>query len=332
MAKRYTIQDMQLLAADHGGKCQSKEYWGMDTKLAWMCDKGHTWDALPSVVKQGGWCEQCRKHKRKEQQLEIINAIVAKRGFKCLSTEYINDYTKLKFECAEGHKWMATPNNIKHGSWCRKCADKLSGLKKRDSIETFHKLAIERGGKCLSTLYNGSLAKLEFECAEGHRWKTMAVNIKTERWCPKCSYIIRHNKQRDCIETYQKIAKERGGKCLSIEYIQSKGKLEFECAEGHRWKTMAISVKRGSWCPKCGYKLGGLKQRDGIETYQKIAKERGGKCLSEEYINSDVKLLFQCAEKHQWEASPSHIKRKRWCPLCANKTRGRKRIIQEPKS
>ncbi len=80
---------MQLLASDHAGKCLSKEYWDMDTKLAWMCAKGHTWDATPLLVKRGGWCPQCYAGNQKEKFLE---------GFVCFLpfiTNSINDFLNI---------------------------------------------------------------------------------------------------------------------------------------------------------------------------------------------------------------------------------------------
>jgi hypothetical protein len=54
-----------------------------------------------------------------------------------------------------------------------------------------------------------------------------------------------------------------------------------------------------------------------------IAKNRGGKCLSEDYINNHTKLKWQCAEGHTWLATPRDVVRKTWCPQCANKRKGR---------
>ena len=307
---------MQLYAKDFGGKCLSKEYINESTPLTWRCEIGHTWDARFQIIKQGGWCPQCTKHRKKEQILEDIKEIVSKKGYKCLSKEYINDSTKLEFKCSQGHIWMATPNNIKNGSGCRKCADKLSGLKKRDSIETFYKIAKEHGGKCLSKVYKLNYDKLEFQCAQGHIWKTKAVHVKSKRWCPKCAYIYTSNLNRDSIELYRRIAKERGGKCLSTEYTRCHEKLKFQCSKEHIWSAKAIDVKRGRWCPTCGHKRAGEKGRDSIESFHKIAKERGGKCLSKEYITCDTKLLMQCAKKHQWMTRAANIKKGRWCPTC----------------
>lgn len=314
--KRYTIEELQLYAIDFGGKCLSKEYTNESTPLEWRCEIGHTWDARFQIIKQGGWCPQCIKHRKKELILEDIKEIVAKKGYKCLSKEYINDYTKLEFKCSQGHIWMASPNNIKQGSGCRKCADILNGFKKRDSIESFYKIAMEHGGKCLSKIYTLSYDKLEFQCAEGHIWKTKAVNVKNKRWCPKCAYTNRQNNHRDSIEIYRKIAKERGGKCLSTEYINSHEKLKFQCSEKHQWSAIAIDVKRENWCPSCGHKLTGEKGRDSIELFHKIAKEHGGKCLSKKYITCDTKLVFQCAKKHQWMTRAANIKKGCWCPNC----------------
>ena len=49
----------------------------------------------------------------------------------------------------------------------------------------------------------------------------------------------------------QKIAEERGGKCLSVNYINARMKLGWECIKGHRWFATPDNVKRGTWCPKC---------------------------------------------------------------------------------
>ncbi len=56
--------------------------------------------------------------------IEEMRSIAEERGGKCLSDTYAGAMTKLTWECAEGHQWEAKPNNIKSGSWCRKCSHK----------------------------------------------------------------------------------------------------------------------------------------------------------------------------------------------------------------
>ncbi len=46
-----------------------------------------------------------------------------------------------------------------------------------------------------------------------------------------------------------------------------------------------------------------------IEEMRDIAKQRGGLCLSSEYMGNKVKLKWQCSDKHVWKAIPQSIKR-----------------------
>ena len=58
---RLSIADAQAAAAARGGECLSKVYVNAQTKLTWLCDRGHQWQAvLASVRNQGTWCPQCK--------------------------------------------------------------------------------------------------------------------------------------------------------------------------------------------------------------------------------------------------------------------------------
>lgn len=114
--------------------------------------------------------------------------------------------------------------------------------KTRGSIAEMQQLARERRGKCLSAAYVKSSTKLLWECAEGHRWEALPNNIKRGHWCPHCAGMV-----RDTIEEMHRIGRELGGKCLSDTYVNSKTKLLWECAEGHRWTAIPSSVKGGRW-------------------------------------------------------------------------------------
>ena len=115
----------------------------------------------------------------------------------------------------------------------------------------------------------------------------------------------------------QQIAIERGGKCLSETYTNNRIKLRWECVEGHQWEATPHDVKRNHWCPECAGNTKGT-----LEEMHQIAEERGGKCLSDTYLNSRTKLLWECAEGHQWETAPDSIKGGTWCPKCAGKAKG----------
>jgi hypothetical protein len=126
--KKLTIEEMHEIAEERGGKCLSDSYVNALTKLTWECAKGHQWEAKPNDVKGGTWCQKCAG--KAKGTIEEMRSIAEERGGKCLSESYVNSKTKLLWECGKGHKWDVTPDSIKSGRWCRKCANRARKMKK----------------------------------------------------------------------------------------------------------------------------------------------------------------------------------------------------------
>lgn len=136
-------------------------------------------------------------------------------------------------------------------------------------------------------------------------------------WCPSCV----HNRRLE-LQAMQRLARERGGKCLSTRYINNRHPLLWECRQRHRWKAMPVNVKggirkRGTWCLECYNVRRRFRERGSIERMKRLARRRGGLCLSEVYMNSKTKLLWQCDKGHCWRAVPVSIRMGSWCPVCA---------------
>ena len=116
------------------------------------------------------------------------------------------------------------------------------------------------------------------------------------------------------IEDMCELAKARGGRCLSLEYIGSKTKLHWQCAKGHTWKATPSSIKTKTWCPDCA---GNAPLT--IHEMQIIANNRGGICLSQKYLGAHKKLEWLCSTGHRWWAKPNAIKTGSWCIICSGK-------------
>jgi len=242
--KKFTIEFCQQTAKEHGGALLTEVYVGANESMLWRCDKcNYVWSTSIHSVRQGKWCPKCAgvvKH-----TLQWCHDLAAKRGGKCLSTVYKNVISKdMLWECKEGHQWMACADKINQGRWCPVC-----GGTKRHTIQWCYDLATERGGKCLSTEYNGNQDKnMLWECNEGHRWQTCAASIASGKWCPVCAGYMKKD-----LRWCQEIAISNGGRCLSSEYkdILHKDML-WECQKGHQWETSASAIgNNGTWCPTC---------------------------------------------------------------------------------
>ena len=303
MARKLTIELMQRIAAEKAGKCLSKKYKHVKSNLLWECSKGHRWYATPDSVKNARhWCHECGGSKK--STIEQMNKLAKMRGGKCLSTNYVNDRTKLIWICANGHEWETTPSKIKQGSWCPSCAHNAPV-----GIEDAFKIAQKRNGECLSKVYSNARKPLLWQCSEKHQWKASLDSVKNKgTWC-----IICNGNAKNTLNEMQGIAKARGGECLSNEYVSNRKNLHWECKKGHRWYAAPDSIKnRGSWCPFC---YGNIKLS--IEDAHEIARKNGGKCLSHKYENMQSLLKWQCKEGHIWKANLNSVKiQKTWCGRC----------------
>jgi hypothetical protein len=184
---------------------------------------------------------------------------------------------------------------------------------KPDDLEHFKilkKIAKKHGGEILSTEYISSYAPIRCKCKFGHEFDSYAINIKGNYWCPECG----GTKKKD-IEELREFVEKKGGKLLSTEYKNNNEKLIWQCDKGHVWEANWRVIKRGHWCHKCDQERR-KKFKLTIEDMRKVAAEKGGKCLSEEYLGSDQHLTWQCDKGHVWEAIPAAIRSGRWCPTC----------------
>ncbi len=124
--------------------------------------------------------------------IEEMHRIAKGHNGKCLSKRYNNARTNLKWRCAEGHIWKATPDSIKNqGSWCQKCSNRRIVMLQRLNIEMMQEIAKQKNGKCLSGTYVNNKTPLLWECSEGHQWEAIPNNVKRGSWCPYCARMAR---------------------------------------------------------------------------------------------------------------------------------------------
>lgn len=296
---------MQDMAALRGGTCLSDSYVNAKTKLLWKCSAGHEWEASPNNVTKGTWCPRCSKlkvwekrraevkgkrHQRTDSELQAwlvkMQELAASKGGKCLSKLYEYADRKLSWQCAEGHTWNATPNNISNGTWCPVCARVRVNDGRRRTIEQLKAHAHKKGGQCLTDELENATSKIQWKCHKGHEWEATPQSVMgTGNWCPQCGHernLQRLEELRPLrLAEVKRIAEERGGHCLSEEYQNSKAKLKFECANGHIWNATADGIRSGIWCPDCAARLG-----------ERICREHFEQLLGKKFPKAKPKWLI----------------------------------------
>jgi hypothetical protein len=270
------------------------------------------------------------KRKSPIELLKELRALVEKRGGKCLAEEYVNNTTKLKFICSEGHIWKASPSKIKYGRWCPKCANKKSSIDRRGSIEEIVKIAQSRGGECLSKEYINNNTKLRFKCKDGHIWETTPSKIKRGQWCPYCSGH-KASKGNSLAVIDKKLAREwhpTKNNNLTPKDIKpgSHKKVWWLCDKNHEWQAVIKNRHKGSGCPYCsGYKAS--IENNIAQTHPHLVKEwhptKNGLLTPKDVSKgSEKKIWWICSKGHEWIATPYTRKTGSNCPFCANKAVG----------
>ena len=244
-----------------------------------------------------------------------LQSHAAALGGLCLSAEYLNNRTKMQWQCQEGHGWLASPHSILiQGSWCPECAHS----RVRIGLQRLQDHAESLGGQCLATSYTNSKTKVAWRCSLGHEWQATPSSILHKKsWCPTCArqYKIGQGTSRRILtlQHLKEHASRLGGSCLASEYVNLKTKVVWQCRDGHRWEASAASVLHAdTWCKQCST-TGPL----GLKPLQDHANALGGQCLETEYRNSASKVLWQCRHGHKWQATPIKVLRAgTWCPHC----------------
>ncbi len=97
----------------------------------------------------------------KKLTIQAMQQLAESHCGRCLSDAYVGTKAKLLWQCAKGHQWMAAPSGIQQGKWCPQCGGKV-----RLTIQEMHRLATNRGGKCLSDTYDNAKTPLLWQCQE----------------------------------------------------------------------------------------------------------------------------------------------------------------------
>ena len=308
-----TIEEMQAIAISRGGKCLSKNYTNSRTNLIWECANGHVWSAKFDNIKQGKWCPDC-------------STGLSER----ICRTYFEEVFNAKFPNTKGLDWLRN----EQGNYLE-----LDGYS--DSL----KLAFEHQGE---QHYDGNsyFDKSKYDLIKEDLCKRNNVLLIP---IPQLGVLLPHSKLHtflqdkfkdtdfnnlvfpqiddvDLRRAYSKnidiemktLARQNGGEFLSTNYLGSLIKHKWKCSNGHIWETTPSAIRSGYWCPKCGVMESAEKRKASFNDILEIIEGKDGKCLSNTYINSKVKLKVQCAKGHIWETLPSVLKKGHWCPTCAN--------------
>ena len=321
------------IAAEADGWDPSTVTAGIEKKMPWKCEKGHTWVtgiAYRIEKRRKTSCPYCCNQKvwtgYNDLQTKFPEVAAEADGWDP-STIGPNSNKKVSWKCKKGHTWEISPaHRTFRGSGCPFCANRKVWIGHNDLKTKFPEVAKEADGWDPSTVLSGTNKKMTWKCELQHTWIATVVNRTGEgkTGCPYCSGNKVWAGFNDLKTKFPEIAKEADGWDPSTVTPSSTKKKLWKCKKGHTWDAPPHSrtnplLKSG--CPVCANKKVLVGYNDLKTKFPEVAKEADGWDPSTVLPFSSKKKSWKCKKGHSWDAavgSRTNPLLKSGCPYCSN--------------
>ncbi|MCK4527909.1 hypothetical protein KAW18_11105 [candidate division WOR-3 bacterium] len=173
--------------------------------------------------------------------IDFVKSEFEKKGWTCVSDEYIDAHSKLEYICPEGHHGSIRWGNWQQGQGCSVCAGNA-----KLTLEFIQKNFEGVGYKLTSTKYINSLSKLGYICPNGHKHSITWAHWQQGQRCPTCAGITKLT-----LGFIQRDFEKDDYKLTSTKYINSLSKLGYICPNGHKHSITWGNWQQGYRCPTC---------------------------------------------------------------------------------
>lgn len=242
-----------------------------------------------------------KMNKRQQYYFQEVLTICEQKGWKCLSTFYINQADKMQFICNKGHKIEKSYQHLKD-SGCIKCANLCPEQAKEEFLEL-----LNTNGYILLGEYVNSSTNVMLLCPNKHLYMVAPCHFKTSgSRCTKCSHNCPEQAREELIEQLNK-----DGYTLIDEYINSDTKIRIMCPAKHIYPIEPKTFKYGVRCAACR----GYRKKDAERRLLEKLNKKGYKLIGE-YINSKTTVNILCSEGHIWSVKPSSVHDDSVCSHC----------------
>ena len=258
------------------------------------------------------------------------------RGYKLLSTEYINSKSRLEYICPKGHRGTITFGSFQMGRGCKVCGVERAtkknisilnreASKRRIPIDKIRAEFEEYGFQLLSNLYKNVQTPLEYICPKGHKGITNYKSFHKHHGCSQCANEAVGEKvwknRRKTLEDVKKESVGRSEEILKSFYRNGRHYITFRCSEGHIRTVTYNSFKRGSGCKICAQRLNGRKRIDITAIYDNLSIDGYVvlENLEKTYKTNKTKLKLKCPNNHVFYMRFNDFQQGHRCPICSNR-------------
>ena len=269
MPKRLTYEFVKESFESEGYELLEDSYVNNKTKMKYKCSEGHEHSIMWGMWNNGVRCTYCA-HNNQKHTIVYVKEQFEAEGYELLEDSYINNYTKMKYRCPEGHEHSMSWSSWNKGTRCVYCSGMI-----KPTIEFIRSEFTKEKYKLLTVKYINNEQRLHYICSEGHKHSITWGNFNKGKRCPVCA-----GNARLTIEFVTSEFEKEKYTLLSKAYINAFTKLYYICSEGHKHCITWNNFKKGERCPTCyennnfGANTVGWKGGISLEPYCEIWKDQ----------------------------------------------------------
>lgn len=314
------------LAAEADGWDPSTVYARAKSIRPWVCSTGHRWETAVVNRSRNGVPRSC-------PYCAGVYAIAGENGLATThpdlarqangwnpTTVLAGSGKKVSWRCPDGHVWDSTVNNrASKGQGCPFCAGRYAMKGVNDLTTMNPELAAQADGWDPSTVLPNSHSVVKWRCDLGHSYLIKVSDRTAGAGCQFCSgrkLLVGFN---DLATTHPEVAAEaEGWDPRNTRTSDAKVNRLWRCEHNHTWSASIDNrVRIGSGCPVCSGRDVEVGVSDLLTTHPHLAVEAVGWDPTTVKAGSARRVMWRCAEGHEWRTTVTTRTRGKGCPSCA---------------
>jgi len=299
---KYSIEDLQNIAASRGGNIIDTTYKGVINNHQWQCKYKHSWYATPTNIMSGSWCPYCSSGLYEEICRGHFEQLFDKKFPKSYPKWLKSEKGQLELDgfCEElqlafEHQGDQHYNHNDYLKISKEASERIKEYKLKVDLCNNQKLKLIVIPQLV--LYTKIRDLKDFilnkcECL-GIQITSAQKNLKID-WS---NCYINSNQQK--YDELRNLAKTKNGLLLSSKYSGSTTPHHWYCnVHKESWWSSVASIKnKHTWCPECS-----LDSKRNISLIKEIETDFNGCCTSVEeasfkYKNNKQKIKWRCLNK-----------------------------------
>lgn len=177
----YTPKEYLTLCKERGYDLPIEDYKNSKIKIKHRCSKGHIYEQTPHDHLKGNGCFICNGNFKKTPKQYYKEC--KDKGLDLPIEDYVNNRTKIKHKCNQGHIYLQKPNAHLNGQGCPKCSSNYSY-----TPEDYYSLCKENDLDIPIENYIDTKTKIKHKCSNcGNIYEQTPNAHLSGQGCPKCS-------------------------------------------------------------------------------------------------------------------------------------------------